>query len=144
MTLLWSPYVIGQTIIFLPCGFYLSSFFFPRLISAVRDWMSTVLPTHSVALVRIMHVCTMKCAARGSLKIQDAKNRHFGTIGQLCRAVSSQMRHLLTIEKNLLNIDTSSTCPHNMVNFGLLTAEIRWRVWGTPANFNRFRVLAAL
>ena len=26
--LLWSPYVIGQTIIFLPCDFYLSSFFF--------------------------------------------------------------------------------------------------------------------
>jgi len=23
---LWSPYVIGQTIIFLPCDFYLSSF----------------------------------------------------------------------------------------------------------------------
>jgi len=31
-----------------------------------------------------------------------------------------------------------------MVNFGLLTAGIRWRVWGTPANFNGFRVLAAL
>ena len=31
-----------------------------------------------------------------------------------------------------------------MVNFGLLTAEICWRVWGTPANFNGFRVLAAL
>jgi len=29
----WSPYVIGQTIIFLPRGFfYLSFFFFPRLI----------------------------------------------------------------------------------------------------------------
>jgi len=38
----------------------------------------------------------------------------------------------------------SSTCPHNMVNFGLLTAEICWRVRGTPANFNGFRVLAAL
>jgi len=25
---LWSPYVIGQTIIFLPCDFYLSFFFF--------------------------------------------------------------------------------------------------------------------
>ena len=25
---LWSPYVIGQTIIFLPCDFYLSSSFF--------------------------------------------------------------------------------------------------------------------
>jgi len=34
--------------------------------------------------------------------------------------------------------------PYNMVNFGPLTAEIRWRVWGTPANFNGFRVLAAL
>jgi len=30
------------------------------------------------------------------------------------------------------------------VNFGLLTAEICWRVWGTHANFNGFRVLAAL
>ena len=34
----------------------------------------------------------------------------------------------------------SSTCPRNMANFGLLTAEICWRVWGTPANFNGFRV----
>ena len=31
-----------------------------------------------------------------------------------------------------------------MVSFGLLPAEICWRVWGTPANFNGFRVLAAL
>jgi len=46
--------------------------------------------------------------------------------------------------KKLLNSNTSSTCPDNMANFGLLTAEICWRVWGTPANFNRFRVLAAL
>jgi len=27
---------------------------------------------------------------------------------------------------------------------GPLVAEIRWRVWGTPANFKRFRILAAL
>jgi len=47
-------------------------------------------------------------------------------------------------EKKLLNRNTSSTCPGNMVNFGLLTAEICWRVWGTPANLNGFRVLAAL
>jgi len=48
------------------------------------------------------------------------------------------------LEKNLLNNKTPSACPHNMVNFGLLTAEICWRVWGIPANFNGFRVLAAL
>jgi len=31
-----------------------------------------------------------------------------------------------------------------MVNFGLLAAEIVSGVWGTPATFNGFRVLAAL
>jgi len=33
---------------------------------------------------------------------------------------------------------------HNMVNFGPLAAEIGLPVCGTPANFNGFRVLAAL
>jgi len=31
-----------------------------------------------------------------------------------------------------------------MVNFGLLAVKILSLVWGTPANFNGFRVLAAL
>jgi len=89
----------------------------------------------------------LKCAARGSLEIQYAKNRHQCTMAQLCRAVSSQLRHVSTIGKNnLLKIDrpTSSTRPRNMANFGLLTVEICWRVWGTSADFNGFRVLAAL
>ena len=34
----------------------------------------------------------------------------------------------------------SSTCPHNMVNFGPLAAEIGSVVWGSPANVNGFRV----
>jgi len=34
-------------------------------------------------------------------------------------------------EKNLLNSSIFSTCPHNMVNFGSLTADIGWRVWST-------------
>jgi len=72
------------------------------------------------------------------------KNRHFGIIAQLCRPVCLQLRHISTIGKNLLNTDTSSTCPHNMVNFGVLAAEICWRVFGTPAHFNWSRVLAAL
>jgi len=40
---LWSPYGIGQTIIFLPCGFFFL-LFFSHLISAVGDWMSAILP----------------------------------------------------------------------------------------------------
>jgi len=47
-------------------------------------------------------------------------------------------------KKNLLSRNISSTCPDNTVNFGSLAAEICWRVWGTPANFNVFHVLAAL
>jgi len=62
-------------------------------------------------------------------------------------------------EKNLLSSNISSTCPHNMVNFGPLAAstcprnmvnfgplaaEIVLLVWGTPGNFNGFRLLAAL
>jgi len=47
-------------------------------------------------------------------------------------------------EKNLLNRNTSSICPDNMVNFGPLAAEIGLPVWGTPANVNEFRILAAL
>jgi len=47
-------------------------------------------------------------------------------------------------ENNLLNSNNSSTCPDNMVNFGLITAENCWWVWGTPSNFNGFRGLAAL
>jgi len=43
-----------------------------------------------------------------------------------------------------LNSNISPTGPYNMVNFGLLAAEIVSLVWGTPANFNGFRVLAAL
>jgi len=87
--------------------------------------------------------CTWLAANTGRKK--GAKNRHLGTIAQLCRAISLQLRHVSTIgKKNLLSSNTSSTCPDNMVNFGPLTAEIGSGVWGTPANFNGFRVLAAL
>jgi len=74
------------------------------------------------------------------------KIRHLGTIAQLCPAIYSQLRHVSTIRKNLLNSNTSSTstCLHNMANFGLLTAEVGSGVWDTPANFNGFHILAAL
>jgi len=103
--------------------------------------------THGVALVRISDA-GLKLAARGSLKNTGrkkvAKNRHVGTIAQLCRAIFSQLRHISTIGKNLLSINMSSICPYNMVNFGPLAADIGLPVWGTPANFNGFRVLRAL
>jgi len=84
-------------------------------------------------------------AARGSLKIQDAKvaknlpsARHRTTLSGYIFAIKARIDN----RKKLVNI--SSRCPHNMVNFGPVAAEIGPVVWGTPANFNGFRVLAAL
>ena len=74
----------------------------------------------------------------------DAKNCHLRNIAQLCRALSSQLRHASTIGKNLLSSNISPTCPYNMVNFGTLVAEIVSLVWGTLANFNGLHTLAAL
>jgi len=54
LVLLWSPYGIGQTIIFSSCGFFLlSSFFFssPNLSGRALDVYHTSI--HGVALVRI-------------------------------------------------------------------------------------------
>ena len=125
MHFLWPPYVIGQAIIFSSCGFFfLLSIVFPHLFSDAG----------------------LKCAAHGLLKYRMQKlpkNRHLGTIAQLCRPVSLQLMHVSTIRKNLLNSNIS-TCPHNMVNFSPLRADISLPVWGTPANFNRFRIFAAL
>ena len=124
-----------------------SSSFLPRLISAVADWMSTI-NFHtwcglSANLRCRSETCGTRLAANTGRK-KVAKNRRLGTIAQLCRAISSQLRHLSTIGKNLLSSNMSSRCLPNMVNFGLLAAEIISLVWGTPANFNGFRVLAAL
>jgi len=62
---------------------------------------------------------------------------------QLCRAISSQLRHVSTIKKTCYS-NISSTCSDNMASFGPLTAEIGSGVSGTPANFNGFRVLPSL
>jgi len=52
--------------------------------------------------------------------------------------------HIHNRKRNSLNSNIFPTCPHNMVNFGPLATEIGLGVWGTPINFNRFHVLAAL
>jgi len=64
-------------------------------------------------------------------------------MAQLCRAVSSQLRHgqseKLVKQQYLL---------HMFAHYGelrfRLVAEIGSGVWGTPANFNGFRVLPSL
>jgi len=64
------------------------------------------------------------------------KNRNLGTIAQLCQGYIFATKACIdNRKKNLLNSNTSSTCPDNMVNFGPLAAEIGLPLWGTPAGW---------
>jgi len=60
--------------------------------------MSTMLPhmvwPDSANLECVSEMCGIRLAAN-----TGRKNRHFGTIAQLCRAVSSQLRYASTIGK---------------------------------------------
>jgi len=91
-----------------------------------------------VALVRIYNAC-LKCAAGGSLQIQDAKitqKFHLHTIAQLCRATSSQVRHVSTTGKNLL---TALSAPH-VLTYGELRPTNGWHrlvSLGHPSKFQR-------
>ena len=73
--MLWSPYGIGQTIIVSSCAFFfflLFFFFFSSPILSRRKLDVYHTSTHGAALVRIQNA-VLKFAARGSLKMQDAK-----------------------------------------------------------------------
>jgi len=89
-----------------------------------------------------MHVWNEQQAARSKYRTQKSPSAHHRTTLSGC--IFTTEACIDNRKKNFLNSSISSTCPHNMVTFGPLPAEIDWRVWGTPANFNGFRVLALL
>jgi len=121
-------------------SFVLSSFF-PRLILAVAGWMFSILP-HTVwpwcefrmQVWNVPHAARCKYSTQKIAKKSPSVHHPTNLWGYIFRQS----------ERNLLSNNTSSTCPCNMANFGPLAAEIGPVVWGTPANFNGFRVLAAL
>jgi len=89
-------------------------------------------------------MCCTRLAANTERK-KVVKNRHLDTIAQfLSGYIFVNKACIDNRKKSLLSSNISSTCSHNMVNFGPLAAEILSLVWGTPANFSGFGVLAAL
>jgi len=58
--------------------------------------------------------------------------------------MSSQLRHVLTIGKKPVKQQYVLHMFPQYGELGPLAAEIGLPVWGTPANFNGFHVLAAL
>ena len=134
------------------CGHYIFALWFlssivlsfsPHLISAVADWMSTILRHMMWPWCELrMHVWNVQHADRWKHRTQKSPSAHHGT--SLSGYVFVTKARVNNRKKTLLNSNISPMCPYNMVNFGILTTGICWRVWGTPANFNGFRVLAAL
>ena len=61
-----------------------------------------------------------------------AKNRHLGTIAQLCPAISSELRHVSTIGKKLVKQQYLLYMSPQYGELGPLAAEIVSLVWGTP------------
>jgi len=88
----------------------------------------------------VLHTARWKC--RKQKIVKNLQSGHHRTT--LSGYILSTKARINKWKKNFLSSNISSTCHHNMVNFGPLAAEIGPVVWSTPANFNRFRVLAAL
>jgi len=84
----------------------------------------------------MLHTARWKC------RNQNSPSVHHHTT--LSGYIFTTKAYIDNRKKNLLNSNISSTRPCNMVNFGPLMAEITSGVWGTPANFNGFPILAAL
>ena len=87
----------------------------------------------------MLHAARCKCRTQKSRQ-KSPSGHHRTTLSGYIFATKARIDN----QKNLLSSNMSSTCSHDMVNFGLLAPEIRPVVWGTPTNFNGFRVLAAL
>ena len=75
---------------------------------------------------------------------KSPKSRHLGTIAQLCRTIIFTTKACIDNGKKLVKQQYLLYMSPKYVNFGPLAAEIGPVVWGTPANFNGFRVLTAL
>jgi len=121
--------------------------FFPRLISVAADWMSTIL----------RHMMWPQCKFRMQVwrNVLQAARWKYRT-QKWCK--KSPFEHHRTILSG--HVFATKACINNrkklvkqqyLLQMSLqygelrpLTAEIDWRVWGTPSYFNRYRVLAAL
>jgi len=132
-----------RTLYFCPMvtSFFLS--FFPRLISAAADWMCPYFDTWcgpSANFECRSEMCCVRLAGNtGPTKLP--KSRRLGTIAQLCRAISSQLRHVSTVGKTLVKQQyLPCYCPHNMGN---LQPTNGWDWFGSLGHPG-FLVLAAL
>jgi len=128
-----------RTLYFCPV---VSSFFlscFPRLISAVWDWMSIpcfyTLCGPSANLECRSEMCCAPLAGNAG-----PKKSHLGTIAQLCRSTSSQLRHISTIGK----IVKQQCLPHISSQYGELRPTSGWDLLASLRHPCKFQPVSRL
>ena len=72
---------------------------------------------------------------------KSPKNRHLGTIAQLCRPISSQLRHISTIEKKLVK---QQYLLHMFSQYGKLRCTSGWDRSGSLGHSSWFQWLSRL
>ena len=125
-----------------------SSSFFLRLISAVGEigclpYFHTWCGLSANLRCRSETCCTRLAGNACTQKIakKSPSAHHRTTLSGYVFATKAHIDNRKKLVKQQYLLQMS---PHNMVNFGLLAAEIDPVVWGTLANFSGFRALAAL
>jgi len=98
----------------------------------------------SPGLVHYIYSFGISCLLTEFCHVQNSLSVHLRTIAQVSRAISSQLRHLSTAGKKLTKQQYVLQMSLQYVDLSPLAAEIGPVFWGTPANFNWYRVLAAL
>ena len=100
--------------------------FFPLLISDVAYWMYAILSHMVWPCVNLgcrSETCWTRLAENTGRK-KSPKDRHLCTMAQLCQAISSQLRHILTTGNKPFKQQYLLHISHNMANLGSLAAEI--------------------
>ena len=123
--LLWPPCIADAEIIFLPCGFYLLSIYLfflaysQPLQIGYLPYFHTCCGLSANLRCRCETCCTQLAGNAGRKRVPSGHHRT--TLSGYIFATKARIDNR---KKNLLSSDMSSICSHNMVNFGLLTAEI--------------------
>jgi len=86
-----------------------------------------------------MHVWNLLHAARWNTgRKNDVKNRHLGIIAELCRAISSQLRHVSTFGKKLVKWQYVLHMSSEYSELQPINGWDPWASFGHSSKFQRF------
>jgi len=119
-------YIFALQIVF----FFLSFFSSPNLSRRRLDVCHT--STHGVALSVNLRCRSETCCTRLA-ENTGCKNSPSGHHRTTLSGYIFTIKARIDNRKKMLSSNISSTCPHNMVNFGPVATEIDPLVWGTTS-----------